>query len=239
VNALQRFEDWVSATLEDRLGTLLGARIEPADLARRLADAMDDQKAVGARRILVPNVYRVYLSPWAFAGFAGYQTALQEELATFVGRRAAELELQMIGRARVELLVDPGARPERVRVEAHIAEAAGALDQHTRTLDLGPVAAPVQHEMLLEVPGRGEVRMAGELLTVGRALDNDVILDEPSVSRHHATLVRRGGYWLLEDQRSTHGSYVNGHRVTSGLLRPGDEIRLGSAVLRLRHGAPQ
>ena len=70
-------------------------------------------------------------------------------------------------------------------------------------------------------------------VTIGRALDNDVILDDASVSRHHARLVSREGHWQLEDLDSTRGTFVNSRRVGSGYLRRGDEIRLGSVTLHV------
>jgi pSer/pThr/pTyr-binding forkhead associated (FHA) protein len=87
------------------------------------------------------------------------------------------------------------------------------------------------------VNGRTAVPLSGEAVSLGRALDNAVIVDDVSVSRHHARLVRRGSYWLLEDLGSTHGCFVNGQRVGSSLLRAGDEVRLGVAVLRLIESA--
>ena len=73
-----------------------------------------------------------------------------------------------------------------------------------------------------------------ERLTVGSSLTNDVVVDEPSVSRIHAVLQRLSGTWFVEDCGSRNGTYVRGTRITSlQAIRPGDEVRIGRVRLRL------
>ncbi len=84
----------------------------------------------------------------------------------------------------------------------------------------------------------------GERLTVGSAPDNDVIVDERSVSRIHAVMHRMNGQWFIEDCGSRNGTSVNAHPITSMRpLHPADEVRLGRAHLVFRGqtsiGGPQ
>ena len=62
---------------------------------------------------------------------------------------------------------------------------------------------------------------------MGRKSDADVILTDPYVSRHHAKIVKGQDGYDLVDLQSTHGSFVNGHRITEQVLRSGDRISLG------------
>ena len=62
---------------------------------------------------------------------------------------------------------------------------------------------------------------------LGRKSDADVILTDPYVSRHHARIVKGQDGYNLVDLQSTHGSFVNGHRVTEQVLQSGDRISLG------------
>ena len=64
-------------------------------------------------------------------------------------------------------------------------------------------------------------------MTIGRVQDNDVVLNHPQVSAHHARLQREGESHRLTDLDSTNHTYVNGLRVTSQLLHARDEIRIG------------
>ena len=59
----------------------------------------------------------------------------------------------------------------------------------------------------------------------------DVFLDDVTVSREHATLVRRGGEWFLDDSGSLNGTYVNRRRVDSHRLEDGDELQIGKFKL--------
>jgi pSer/pThr/pTyr-binding forkhead associated (FHA) protein len=67
---------------------------------------------------------------------------------------------------------------------------------------------------------------------VGRGLHADLRLDENSVSRRHAILVNRESGVRLLDDRSSNGTFVNGHRVTQTELRSGDVLMLGKVLLR-------
>ena len=73
--------------------------------------------------------------------------------------------------------------------------------------------------------------MAGEKMTIGRSPETDVFLDDVTVSREHATLVRRGGDWFLDDAGSLNGTYVNRQRVDSHRLEDGDELQIGKFKL--------
>lgn len=66
-------------------------------------------------------------------------------------------------------------------------------------------------------------------IRIGKADDNDFIVNDPHVSRHHARLVRQDlGYWLLEDLGSTNGTFVGGVQVVKKRVTPADTIVLGS-----------
>ncbi len=73
--------------------------------------------------------------------------------------------------------------------------------------------------------------LAKTLLTAGRGLDNDLVIDDARVSRHHAQVVFRHGHYLLRDLRSTNGSFVNGRPVEAVVLAPGDIVSLGGFEL--------
>ncbi|HEX3639765.1 MAG TPA: FHA domain-containing protein, partial [Ktedonobacteraceae bacterium] len=71
------------------------------------------------------------------------------------------------------------------------------------------------------------IPLGAPVITIGRALDNMVVLNHPQVSGHHARLEQvRGGY-RITDTGSTNRVYVNAERVHTHNLKPGDEIRIG------------
>jgi Mg-chelatase subunit ChlD len=63
--------------------------------------------------------------------------------------------------------------------------------------------------------------------SIGRSADNDLVLDDPAVSRAQARIHFTGGGYVLEDRSGRGSTYVNGQRVLQATLQPGDRIRLG------------
>jgi hypothetical protein len=68
-------------------------------------------------------------------------------------------------------------------------------------------------------------------MTIGRRPDSDIFLDDVTVSRDHALVVRRGGDLYLDDLGSLNGSYVNRRRIESHRLEDGDELQIGKYKL--------
>jgi pSer/pThr/pTyr-binding forkhead associated (FHA) protein len=76
----------------------------------------------------------------------------------------------------------------------------------------------------------------GDRTTIGRSPDCGIFLDDVTVSRKHAVIAQRDGRWLIEDQGSLNGTFVNRKRVESAELDDGDEIQIGKYRLTfLRH----
>jgi hypothetical protein len=68
-------------------------------------------------------------------------------------------------------------------------------------------------------------------MSIGRTPDAPVFLDDVTVSRNHALLVRRRDGLYIDDLGSLNGTYVNRHRIESHLLSDGDEIQIGKFKL--------
>ncbi len=73
--------------------------------------------------------------------------------------------------------------------------------------------------------------LRGDRIAIGRSPEADVFLDDVTVSRNHALLVRRRDGLYLDDLGSLNGSYVNRHRIESHKLRAGDELQIGKYKL--------
>jgi pSer/pThr/pTyr-binding forkhead associated (FHA) protein len=78
-----------------------------------------------------------------------------------------------------------------------------------------------------------EIPIAALPLTIGRAPDNNIRIDEPSISDHHARLSLEGEKLVIEDLRSMNGTSVNDQRVTRATLRDGDNIQIGEHILQV------
>ena len=77
-----------------------------------------------------------------------------------------------------------------------------------------------------------------EPTSIGRHGDNEIILPDSQVSRHHAEIVMQGGRWLITDLGSANGTYVNGERLTGPqVLTHGDLVRVGQTQFRVEIAA--
>ncbi|MCZ7525985.1 MAG: zinc-ribbon and FHA domain-containing protein [Acidimicrobiia bacterium] len=80
------------------------------------------------------------------------------------------------------------------------------------------------------------ILLEGPRTTAGRHPDSNIFLDDVTVSRRHAEIVRSGDDYLLRDVGSLNGTYVRGERIDEATLRHGDEVQIGRYRLRFLVG---
>jgi ABC transport system ATP-binding/permease protein len=109
------------------------------------------------------------------------------------------------------------------------------------TIPAGTPSMPPMRLVSEGGPYDGRVyEVAAPELAVGRAVDNHIVLDDPSLSRKHARLRRAGPDELeVEDLGSSNGTFVNGRKVGRGGVHPGDVIRFGDLNFRLEGDTAQ
>ena len=108
---------------------------------------------------------------------------------------------------------------------------------HTQIFQPPPAGPPSQSRTrLLLATGGGThvIPLESTQLTIGRGLNNDVILEDTRVSRHHAQLRYRARRFWLSDLGSTNGTFINGEQVAEQALRDGDTISLGGLELTFK-----
>jgi pSer/pThr/pTyr-binding forkhead associated (FHA) protein len=113
--------------------------------------------------------------------------------------------------------------------EAYQVDEAGDL----KPVDLDEVSGEGGTLAIRSGGGRaGEVfTVASERMTIGRSPDAEVFLDDVTVSRNHALLVRRRDGLYIDDLGSLNGTYVNRRRIESHKLANGDELQIGKYKL--------
>jgi hypothetical protein len=103
----------------------------------------------------------------------------------------------------------------------------------------GELGRLVVLESPLGEPPTGSAFSLDAIATLGRDVNNSIVVDDPFVSGEHAVLTFRGRSWYVEDLGSTNGTFVNGLPVDSVAgLGFGDELQLGEVRFRIDRGRP-
>jgi hypothetical protein len=234
-NPLSKLENLAEQLVEGTFARVLGARLQPIEVARYIARAMEDGQVINAQgQVVVPNAYLVYMHPDDFKALESYQDTLRDELTRYVVSLARAADATMPGRPRVFLQASPAVPLRRVRVEARLISARQNIDvTHTQELPIARTPAQSQQAPTFTLfDGHRRMPISEAVITIGRSLENDIILDDARVSRHHAQLRRRYGQYVLYDLDSTGGTTVNGRPVREAALQPGDVLSLAGVKVR-------
>ncbi len=249
MSVLRSLEEKIAGLVEGTFSRAFRSEVRPVEIARKLAREMEEHKSFSLSRTYVPNEYRVFLSPRDRERFAGYETALSDELAGYLLEHARRERLTLLSRPVIEFETDDrlglgefGIQTGVVHPHEDDEAEPSAEELSGRTMvysTAGRLAEPLEQRAraraetaLLLLDGKRLV-VGPTGVTLGRSRQSDVVLSDPNVSRNHAEIRPRGGSWVLTDLGSTNGSRVNGRPVEgSEVIRPGDEIELGSTSLR-------
>ena len=228
----------------------LGASLQPVSLEKRIERAMDTNRSYRDDGVIVPNEYTLHLNPADFEAFASYRGSLEDDLAHRVLSRARHERYTLVARPRVRILADDAVPRRDVRVAANVIDEEGARRRDDKPLpassdtvvfdrpgaDAPPPDSAQRAYLLVKTDGAPPVQfeLGGALISIGRASDNDVIVDDALVSRHHCQLKLQHGAYGFADLGSRNGSFINGHQVNEIALGPGDMIRIGSTEIEFQ-----
>lgn len=95
-------------------------------------------------------------------------------------------------------------------------------------------ASQEYHLVLINTNDAGKSYPLGQSLKIGKAPDNDVVIDHPTVSRNHLIVRRQGDQFLVQDLGSTNGTFVDGAQVREGFLRAGALLEVGDVQMRFQ-----
>lgn len=226
--------------VEDSVARLFRNPIQPAEIAKRLERAMESHQTISVRRVIVPNRYRVFLNPRDFAALKSYRAEIEREMAVYLNELANERSFTMLEHPHVELGEDSAVPRRTIQVIAETVEPRtdGATQAMPATVHYMPNTQTTARALLLLGTPRGPqpIPLESTLLTLGRGLNNDIILEDTRVSRHHAQLRYKARRFWVTDLGSTNGTFLNGTPISEAELRDGDVISLGGLELTFREG---
>lgn len=225
--------------LESRLQTLLevhllkylpGYKAEDR-VYQHLAAAMHNSLIEQDGTNFVPDVYVIIAHPSTLARWQP-EPRLVKELAKALHTAGEEAGFHFM----TNITVTTAADKDMVANETHIiasfssesvAETRGmpTKSQAETPVDTIPLNA------FLILGGKEIIRLTRPVINIGRRLDNQIVIDDPRVSRTHAQLRIAKGLYALFDLNSTGGTFVNGQRTNMSILNPGDVISLSGVTL--------
>lgn len=229
---ISQLETQLERLVEGVFTSLFRKTISPHDLAVKLARSMEDNLRyhVGSEsQPVAPDEYIIRVHP-------DVQKALQKHpmltstLSGHLVELATQAGYQVINEPDVRLLADIDLSRSHVNIGAK-----HSRQSRDSTAGMRPIKStdshPAPKDPQLIVNGLRIVNLTGSLINIGRSDDNDIIIDDPYVSRHHLQVRLRFGVYTLFDVDSQGGTFVNNVRVTEHQLQPGDVIAIGKSKL--------
>ncbi len=259
MGVLQDFERRLEGAVEGFFARAFRSGLQPVELAKAVQRYAEDHQHVTADGVVVPNVYRVQVAVKDHDRLSTYGASLPRELGEVVVASAADRGWSLRGPVKIRIEADEAVRVGRYRLAARVeaveddpaprpsaalssppaaAPSTGAdPGRIDRTMVIGAAPRASAHLRVVEGPGAGSsTPVTGSRFTLGRLPSCGLALEDTTVSREHAALVRRGAAWWVVDLGSTNGTKVNGRRAAEQPVGPGDRIELGDVVVEMVEG---
>lgn len=225
--------------LESRLQNLIEVRLVGLLPGQKAEDRVAQKLAASMRANLVhhadgvtiaPNVYTVIVNPGEAARWQ--DARLLNGMIEALKIAGQEAGLQFATHPVLTISSDPAHPLNDASVLAshrmeHVAETQGAPNESQPPQEIDHI--PENAFIIIE--GVKIFPLSTSVINVGRRMDNQLVIDDPRISRNHAQLRAINGRFVLFDLNSTGGTYVNGQRTSQCVLYPGDVISLAGVTL--------
>jgi len=218
---LKGFERRLERLVEGVFARTFRSELRPVELGRRLVREMDDQRTVNVDGgVAAPNSFTITLGPDDHAQMAEIGESISRALADQARAHAREQGYRFLGPVEVTVKLDPDLGLGSFGLSARFKEGPGGTAGGS-----------------LVLPDGSRIQLVGNPVTIGRATDVEIHLNETSVSRRHAQVRPSDGGWVVADLGSTNGTRVNGAMIAKERkLNPDDAISVGDTVIRFEAG---
>ena len=248
MSVLRNLEARIEGLVEGVFSRAFSSQVQPVEIARKLAKEMDSHKTASVSQTYAPNSYTVWLSPEDHERLEGYTRSLSQELSAYLLEHARRQDYALLTRPEVMIETDErlrlgefGIQPRLVKPPARKGDT-GEQGQHGHTMVYSApakekepraahrAAAPLtQTKAIVSLPATAATCSTARSPCSAARASADCVIDDQNVSRRHAELRRNSsGDWQIVDLGSTNGVKVNGRRVDTSRLAPGDEVSLGT-----------
>jgi len=209
VNPFMRIETVCARIVERAFARIFPSALEPSQIGRKL---------VALYEAAPSDAYVVSVHPSDFARLVPHREQLEAQWRQLLAELGTALGG---GTGSVSVVLRPDAEvvAGSVTIEAVVDAVPPPPPRYELAVESGPQAG-------CRFPLEGEV-------TIGRSPANDVVLNDPQVSRRHARIILEDGRVTIEDVGSLNGTYVNGERAGRARLSANDAIVIGETKLRV------
>lgn len=255
MNRLRDFESWIEQLVEEPFVRFFAGRLLAEDVARHLVRAIEESEfGMTDGTPVIPGIYQITLNPEDLEALKESHPALDKRLADALNTLVSRMDAQLRTAPKIILTADEAVAIHQVRINAleDVSSDAEAVESEepgidpTQDIELSRLQKVLNQQVgirpraYLIIEGDRIVDLEKPIVALGRAFDNDVILEDPRVSRHHAQLRQRYNRYILRDLGSRGGTTVNGFPVQEIVLRPGDVISLsGTDLIYAESESPQ
>lgn len=214
----------------DLLRILPGKSVEDV-IVQKLAAAIQQGIIQEGESAIIPDDYTLVLHPETA------QEWIHEELLAILSHSIATVAQEAGFKLAISpsLTVHTDGKIHPKDVEIHTTHRTEIMAETNATpLDTGSLEAAVENipeNSFLIVEGVKIFPLNLPVVNIGRRLDNQLVIDDPRVSRNHAQLRAIKGRFVVFDLNSTGGTFVNGQRTSQSVLYPGDVISLSGVAL--------
>jgi len=220
-----RLKGYLRRLLEDRASKLWELLPQHQGVIQRLLDVLTDDAYLHARPPLAPTQYVLALPPEQ-ADLLRQNNHVLDALAMAIHRAGRDVGLRFSVLPRVLLDSHPDLPPQGFRLDAVLWE-----PPHLQAVPIDPEINILPPSAYVIINGTQVFSLEKPVLHIGRRPDNDLLLDDPRVSRLHAQMRANRGRFMLFDLDSTGGTFVNNQRIRATMLYPGDVILMAGISL--------
>lgn len=229
---LDQLEAKLQSLVEDQLmGALPGLKVEDR-MIHRLASALKQnivqQKDESA---IAPNVFTLVVAPDSSSLWR--EAATLDLLKNIITRAGKDVGLKFTSQPTITITTDETYAAGEVSVVAshRLEPVEDTQGMQNNSNDRTDVSENIPDNAFLIIEGVKVHPLNETVVNIGRRLENNLVIDDPRVSRNHAQLRAIKGRFVLFDLNSTGGTFVNGQRTSQTVLYPGDVISLAGVAL--------
>lgn len=231
---LLSFEQLAQHFVEGSLSRLFGGQLTTLEAATQLHRLLEDREQQG----IIVSACRLHLYPSDYAQMRRHSADLPAEIRHHLTQLMKQSGLRPSLMPLLEIVEDPGQTPHQIQIST---EEIVDEEETTQIFKVQQTASSLMtaiHELdaFLIINGQQHVPLTQPVVNLGRHVDNEVVLDSPTVSRRHAQIRWRYGRFVLYDLGSRVGTRLNGQLTRESVLTTGDVITLSSDTLIYAEG---